>query len=206
VSGFSRTVILYTALSLVAGIFIIGRAHDQYYALLLPLLAVLGGSLTAERLDRWLPRRPLVAAAMPILLAAWCLGISARRFAPIDPQIDDIGFVTQQTRPSDSYVGGSPGAALFRPNGWYYFFLTGPFASDGDYAELLRSLESGRLRPQVMVRDRYLREHAPPRLLAYIDARYRHARGDLYLRQSEYGSASLNTSEASERLDRPFTR
>jgi len=206
VSGFSRTVILYTALSLVAGIFIIGRAHDQYYALLLPLLAVLGGLLAADWIEPTRPRRPLIAAAVSIALAAWCTAISARRFAPIDPQIDEIAFVTQQTQPSDSYVGGSPGAALFRPHGWYFCFLTGPFASDGDYTTLLHSLESGRVRPRLVVRDRYLAQRAPAALLAYIDAHYQHARGDLYLRQSEYGSASLNTSEASDRLDRPFTR
>ena len=206
VSGFSRTVILYTALSLVAGIFVIGRAHDQYYSLLLPLLAVLGGSLAAHWIEPTRPRRPLIAAAMSIALAAWCTAVSARRFAPIDPQIDEIAFVTQQTQPSDSYVGGSPGAALFRPHGWYFCFLTGPFATDGDYTTLLHSLESGRVRPRLVVRDRYLAQRAPAALLAYIDAHYQHARGDLYLRQSEYGSASLNTSEASDRLDRPFTR
>ena len=197
--------VVLAALSLIAGIFIIARAYDQYYALLLPLLAVLGGSIAAGWVDGARARRPLVAGAAIAALAVWSLAISARRFASIDPQFDDITFVTARTAPTDAYLGASPGAALFRPHAWYYIFLTGRFASDADYADLLRALEAGRLRPPLVVRDR-LDEHMPLPIVAYIDAHYRHARGDLYLRQSEYGSASLNTSEASERFDRPFTR
>ncbi|HMF98080.1 MAG TPA: glycosyltransferase family 39 protein [Vicinamibacterales bacterium] len=205
VSGFSRTVITLTALSLIAGIFIIGKAYDQYYALLLPLLAALGGAFAASALDAVHARISGTAAAI-VTLAVFSLVISARRFTPIDPQLDEIAFITTQTKPSDSYVGGSPGAALFRPHGWYYFFLTGPFASATDYTDLLTALETDRIRPRLLVRDRYLDQRAPAMILEYFAAHYRHVRGDLYLRQSEYGSASLNTSEASDRFDRPFTR
>jgi hypothetical protein len=198
-------VILFTALSLIAGIFIIGKAYDQYYALLLPLLAVLGGAFAASWLGGVRPRRRLAAAPM-IALAALSLAISARAFRPIDPQIDEIAFVIDRTQPSDRYVGGSPGAALFRPHQWFYFFLTGDFATAAEYTELLAALEAGRARPRLVVRDRYFEQRAPPPLLSYIDAHYERARGTLYLRQSEYGSSSLNTSEASDRLDRPFTR
>jgi hypothetical protein len=206
VSGFSRTVILCAAISLIAGIFIIARAYDQYYALLLPLLAVLGGDAAADRVERAQRHASLVCGGAMLALAALSLAMSVRAFKPIDPQIDEIAFVAAQTRPADTYVGGTPGAALFRPNGWFYFFLTGAFATARDYTDLLSDLETGRLRPRVVVRDRYLEQRAPAPLLAYIAAHYRHARGELYLRQSEYGSSSLNTSEASERLDRPFTR
>jgi hypothetical protein len=195
-----------TALSLIAGILIIGKAYDQYYALLLPLLAALGGSLAAAWLEGLRARGSLIAAATMVALASLALAISVRTFKPIDPQLDEIAFITSRTKPADSYVGGSPGAALFRPHGWYFFFLTGPFASDRDYADLLAALEAGRVRPRLVVRDRYLDQRAPAPLLAYIAAHYRRAHGDVYLRQSEYGSASLNTSEASDKFDRPFTR
>jgi Dolichyl-phosphate-mannose-protein mannosyltransferase len=201
------SVITFTALSLVAGIFIIGRAYDQYYALLLPLFAALGGALAADLLDRFERRRAVaVASGVMLALALFSLVISARAFTPIDPQLDDIAFVTSRTTPSDTYVGGTPGPALFRPSGWFYFFMTGAFATAGDYAELLSALEAGRLRPTLMIRDRSLEEHAPAALLAFIAAHYRQVRRGLYLRQSEYGSSTLNTSEASERLDRPLTR
>jgi hypothetical protein len=205
VSGFSRTVVVFTALSLIAGIFIIGKAYDQYYALLLPLLAVAGGALASDLCDA-AGRRPLIAPALMIGCAALSLAISARAFRPIRPQLEEIAFVSEHTGPADAYVGGSPGAALFRPHGWFYFFLTGDFAAAAEYDDLLRALRSGGVRPRLIVRDRYLEQRAPPPLLAYVDAHYRRARGDLYLRQSEYGSASLNTSDASERFDRPLTR
>ena len=200
-----RTVIPFTALSLVAGIFVIGKAYDQYYVLLLPLLAVLAGALAAD-LHRAANVRAAVPVALTVGLAALSLAISARAFTSIAPQLDDIAFVTTQTMPADAYVGGSPGAALFRPHAWFYFFLTGDFAAAADYADLLRRLDSGALRPALIVRDRYLERHAPPPLVAYIDAHYRRARGTLYLRQSEYGSAALKTSDASDKFDRPLTR
>jgi 4-amino-4-deoxy-L-arabinose transferase-like glycosyltransferase len=205
VSGFSRTVVVFTALSLIAGIFIIGKAHDQYYALLLPLLAIAGGAVAADRCLR-APRRGFIAPALMIGCAALSLAISARAFTPIGPQLADLAFVIEHTTPTDAYLGGSPGPALFRPHGWFYFFLTGDFATAAEYTDLLRSLRSGDLRPRLIVRDRYLAQHAPPALLAYIDAHFDRARGDLYMRQSEYGSTSLNSSEASDRFDRPLTR
>src|SRR5262249_37815819 len=139
-------------------------------------------------------------------VAAWALAISARAYKPIDGQLADLAFVTAHTKPSETYLGGSPGAALFRPHAWFYFFLTGPFAAPADYASLDAALASGRLQPRVVVLDRYLEQRAPPQLLAFIAAHYARARGDLYLRQSEYGSVSLNSSEASERFERPLTR
>jgi hypothetical protein len=207
VSGFSRTVIQFTALSLIAGIFVIGRTYDQYYALLLPLLAVLGGSLAASLLDRVdASRWPALTGAVIIALAAFSLAISARGFSPIAPQLADITFVTTRTNPADSYVGGSPGAALFRPHAWFYFFLTGEFASADEYAALVAALDARRVRPRIVIRDRYFDARASPALRAFIDGHYRVAQGEIYLRQSEYGSASLNTSDASERFDRPLTR
>jgi len=205
VSGFSRTVVLFTALSLIAGIFIIGKAYDQYYALLLPLLAITGGALAADLFLR-ATYRAWIPPALMIGCAVLSLAISARAFTPIGPQLADIAFVTEHTLPADAYVGGSPGPALFRPHGWFYFFLTGDFATAAEYTDLLRSLRSGDVRPRLIVRDRYLEQHAPPALLSYIDAHFHRARGDLYVRQSEYGSVSLNSSEASERFDRPLTR
>ena len=205
VSGFRRTVVVSTALSLIAGLFIIGKAYDQYYALLLPLLAVAGGALSADLCDT-ASRRALIAPALMIVCAALSLAISARAFRPIGPQLEDLAFVTAHTAPADAYVGGSPGAALFRPHGWFYFFLTGDFATGAEWDHLLRALRSGEVRPRVFVSDRYFAQRAPPALLAYMDEHYRRVRGDLYLRQSEYGSVWLNTSDASERFDRPLTR
>ena len=199
--------IVYTALSLVAGIFVIGRAYDQYYALLLPLLAVLGGAL-AGSLEAELSHRRVRAAAAALLFAAAELSFSnyVRNFKPIAPQIDAMSWVMQHTAPRDEYLGGSPDAALFRPHAWFYFFLTGAFAADADYRALQSALESGAMRPRLVVMDTYFQQRAPAPLLAYVGAQFRRAHGDLYLRQSEYGRSALKASDASERFDRPLTR
>ena len=197
----------YTTLSLLAGVFVIGRAYDQYYALLLPLLAVLGGALVGG-LEAELAQRHLRAFAAALIIAAAELSAYnySRTFRPIGPQIDAMSWVMQHTAPRDAYLGGSPDAALFRPHAWFYFFLTGAFAADSDYRALESALESGAMRPQLVVMDRYFRQRAPAELLAYVNAHFRRANGELYLRQSENGRSTLNTSDASERFDRPFTR
>ena len=198
---------VYPALSLIAGIFVIGRAYDQYYALLLPLLAVLGGVLASDLAARLTPRRARAATAV-VILAAGSLSVvtSARSFEPIAPQIEAMSWVMQHTAPRDAYLGGSPGAALFRPHAWFYFFLTGAFAADADYRALESALESGAVQPRLVVMDTYFQRRAPASLLAYVTAQFRRAHGDLYLRQSEYGRSTLNASDASDRFDRPLTR
>jgi len=199
--------IVYTALSLAAGVFVIGRAYDQYFALLLPLLAVLGGALVGG-LEAELSNRRVRAAAAALVVAAAELSVynDARSFRPIAPQIEAMTWVMEHTSPRDAYLGGSPDAALFRPHAWFYFFLTGAFAADSDYRALESALESGAMRPRLVVMDTYFLQRAPAPLVAYVTARFRRAHGQLYLRQSEYGRSTLNTSDASERFERPFTR
>ena len=199
--------IVYTALSLAAGVFVIGRAYDQYFALLLPLLAVLGGAL-AGSIEAELSHRRVrgAAAAVVVLAAELSIYNYARAFKPIEPQIEAMTWVMQHTSPRDAYLGGSPDAALFRPHAWFYFFLTGAFAADSDFRALESALESGSMHPRLVVMDTYFLQRAPAPLVAYVAARFRRAHGDLYLRQSEYGRPTLNTSEASDRFERPLTR
>lgn len=198
-----RVAVPATAASLAAGIFVVGRAHDQYYALLLPLLAVLGAGVAVEwwsapAADRRATdgRAPIVGAAMAGVVAI-CVFNLARTYRSNAEQLAAIRWVTTNTEATDSYIGGSPGAAVFRPHAWFYFFLTGPFASDRDYAALLADLEADRVRPRIAIDDAYL-ARAPEPLLAYVRSHYR--------RQNEYGSEGLKIRDASDRLDRPFTR
>jgi uncharacterized membrane protein len=200
--------IIASAVSLVAGIFIIGKSYDQYYALLLPLVAVLAAAVAQDALPRTRATRSnaIVIVAM-IALAAWSIGRLLHWFRPNDSQLTEIAWVTSHTDPSDTYLGGTSGPATFRPHAWYYFFLTGAFATDREFAALLASLESGAIRPRLVIVDERFSEVAPAGLLAYVREHYRHVRGDLYQRrQNEYGSEGLNTSEASDRFDRPLIK
>jgi len=188
-----RVVVVATAASLTAGIFAIGKAYDQYYVLLLPLLAVLGAAFVRDAAAISPPRTAIVMT----LVAALSLAVSIRAYRSDAIQLAAIAWVTEHTRPSDTYLGGSPGPALFRRQAWFYGFLTGPFASAEDYATLLDGLHAGRVRPAIVIDDAYL-ARAPAPLLEYLRSRYR--------RQSEYGSLGLKISDASDKFERPLIR
>jgi 4-amino-4-deoxy-L-arabinose transferase-like glycosyltransferase len=188
-----RPVVVGIAASLAVGIFLIGKAYDQYYALLLPLLTVLGAAWVRDTFALTSAR----AAAAMILVTLLALTMSIRTFRSSALQFGAIAWVTEHTDPSDTYLGGSPGPALFRPHAWFYGFLTGPFAADRDYASLVDALESGRNRPALVIDDAYF-ERAPSPLLAYVRAHYR--------QQKEYGSLGLKIREASDRFDRPLIK
>ncbi len=183
-----------TAAALAVGIFAIGKAYDQYYAMLLPLLAVLGAAFAQSK--GFLERRAPTAVAI-VAVVALCAANLHRTYRSNATQVAALRWVTTHTAPTDSYLGGSPGAALFRPHAWFYFFLTGPFATDADYATLAAALESGRVSPRIVIDDRYL-ALAPPSVTAFVERHYR--------RQKEYGSEGLKIREASDRFDRPLIK
>jgi dolichyl-phosphate-mannose-protein mannosyltransferase len=226
------------AASLLAGAFVIGKPYDQYFALMLPLLAVAGAHWMRDALrtrPRWsaasaarafvwtaaiagsaafvliirplgtLPnavmaacfsaaallaaaafegweRRPVGSAAAGLLaMVALLTGNLIREFDGNAQQKADLQWVTTHTRPSDTVLSGYQSVAAFRPHAWFYFFLTGPFPTSEDYAALLASLQSGRIRPRLIVFNATLTT-APRPVLDYIHAHYRRVRGDLWER------------------------
>lgn len=229
-----RVAITATAVSLLAGAFVIGKAYDQYFALLLPVLAVaaagwmvdalrvpstwragtrapawiaaLAGAaacfivirplttasnltmaacfsasalLAASAFHLWGSPRPTAAAMMGLgALAALLAGNVVREFDGNERQIADLRWVIAATQPSDTALNGYPSVTVFRPHAWFYFFLTGPFPSEEDYARLLASLRAGRIRPRLVVLSGTLTQ-APRPVLDYIHAHYRPARGDI---------------------------
>lgn len=237
----SRLVLLGTAASLWAGVFVLGRVYDQYLVTYFPHLAVFAASWTPDLVSRIGPRlcgrawvRPalvlvplaslaalvvgvddpfsvagatmiitftLAAALAAAVVAAWqqarpvtaaCAalvalvalqaGNLARTFRPIAPQLADLAYVTTHTRPTDTLLGASSGPGVFRPHAWYYFFLGGPFATDREFAELVEGLESGRIRPQIVIFGQDERERLPARVWTYVRLHYRNVGGDLYER------------------------
>jgi hypothetical protein len=232
VVGFSIGI---SAVSLLAGAFVLGKPYDQYYALMLPVLAVAAGGWAVNGLrrpPRWRTRpptgtlvwigaaggtaafllaiRPLatpVNAAMAaafsaaVLLAALAFHLCGRRpaasavcgllglcsllagnlvreFDDNRSQIDDMRWVMAQTRPTDTVLSGYQSVSAFRPRAWYFFFLTGPFATAEDYAALFEGLRTGRIRPRLIVFGGTLTQ-APQPVLDYIHEHYRRARGDI---------------------------
>ena len=154
-----------SAAALLFGIFVIGRANDEYYVFVLPLLAV-SGAAVARRL------RPTALAAGVAALAVVAVANDARRFHPIEPQIADIRWVIGHTDARDGYVGATPGAALFRPSSWFYFFFSGPFATEPEYAAFLVELRARTLQPRLAIMAAEW-TRAPAALGDYVRAHYR---------------------------------
>jgi hypothetical protein len=173
---------LLTALaSLAVGVAVIGRVYDQYYLLMLPLLAIFGGAIIARWSSRAVARsRWVPAASMTVSLLLLAIVVPAR-FESNDQQLADIGLAMQQVPPGETIFSGIPGAGTFRPHAWYYFFLVGPFASAHDYEILRSAIDTGRIRPRLVIFDAAVRA-MPAGVLDALRARYRRLRGDFYLR------------------------
>lgn len=149
-----RSVIaLLPAASLAALVFF---THERGTTQGLLMIAGFGAAalLAAWALRIWPRGRPVAAVAVALSgLFAFSLGNLARSFESSERQLAALVWVTQHTSPADTALGECPGPAVFRKHAWFYFFLTGPFASERDYAELLDGLESRRIRPQIVMVD-----------------------------------------------------
>jgi uncharacterized metal-binding protein len=180
VSG-PRAALLISLASLAAGIVVIGRVYDQYYLLLLPLLAVLGASLLVDAATPLSSIRTRVAVLFSIALLLF-IAVSAMSYRSNATQIDDMRLVMARTAVNDRVLSGVPGPGTFRPHAWYYFFLSGPFASDREYAALAESMVAGRVDPRIVILDARVRSMMPPTVLDYVRQHYRALRGDIYER------------------------
>ncbi|MBI3492233.1 MAG: hypothetical protein HY047_10700 [Acidobacteria bacterium] len=142
----------------------------------------LASGLAAAALDAWRRARGSSAASLALLaLVAMHYGNLARVHKPIGAQLDELAYVTEHTRPTDAVLSVTSGPGVFRPHAWYYFFLSGPFVTDRDFAELTRAIESGRIRPRIVVLSMYERK-LPPAIWSYVRQHYRPVREDLYER------------------------
>ena len=172
--------LMLTTASLAVGLVVIGKSWDHYYAYLLPLLAVFAASEALELIARF--RQPLTAAVGALaIVVTLSIARSVGTYESNDAQAADIEYVMQHTTTSDPVLSGTVGAGVFRPHAWYYFFLVGPFATDQDYASLVADLESGAVRPRVVILDEWFLRRAPAVLVAYILSHYEPVRGDIYV-------------------------
>ncbi len=179
VSGARRAVLVGLA-SLGAGIVIMARVYDQYYLMMLPLLAVLGADAIVNLAGGRISFHKLVAAvggaAIVFLIGAASIGYQSN-----DAQIDQMRLVMERTHVDDTVLSGVPGAGTFRPHAWYYFFLSSPFARDRDFAALGEALETRRVNPRIVIFD--ARVSAMPTMVReYLRAHYRPVRGTIYER------------------------
>lgn len=179
---FGDVLLLCTLGGLIAGILVIPVAYKQYYLIPLAISCVFaaqGLGVVAERI-----RRPwfLTAVTLPLLiwsvaeLASACVDGDARQTAR-------LRYVFEHTRPTETVLDGWLGCGVFRPHPLYYGFMHGELLamlSESQremYADLL---ESGRIRPSLIVLDQELLALGP-RFVRFVLKNYSSRDGLFYL-------------------------
>ena len=126
---------------LIAGAFAIPVPYLQYFAMLLPLVAVMAAALladvadaagrTASRVVRVRPEvvAPIVTSLALLATVAGPMAAMVRRNQPEHPilakHLAQVRYVLDHTSPEQTVMDGFTGAGMFRPHAWFYFFVHG---------------------------------------------------------------------------------
>lgn len=165
-------------------LWIIPVTDRQFYMIALPLLALLAAYGVLEWLrywPRWL-RPPILLGIVffvvvePLYFTSWKRVHAIRKW---HNPMDGVLWVIDNTEPSASFLDGWTGAGVFRPQAWHYGFVHSeipPMIPAEDREALMRGLESGAIRPQLIADEsRLLDLH--PRLPGWVAANYQQVPG-----------------------------
>jgi hypothetical protein len=145
---------------------------------LFPFLALFGAASLVDLVSRLGLGRRAGAALLAATLAlsavhSWVQLNSIDRFKT-RPQLEDLRWIMDNTRPSDQVLDTWTGAGVFRPHAWFFFCLQedvrrmlGPEPPQ----QLLRDLESGLVHPSVIVSDDALAVLSPE-LAHFVTSHY----------------------------------
>lgn len=165
-------------------LWIIPVTDRQFYMIALPLLALLAAYGVLEWLrywPRWL-RPPILLGIVffvvvePLYFTSWKRVHAIRKW---HNPMDGVLWVIDNTEPSTSFLDGWTGAGVFRPQAWYYGFVHSEIPSmipAEDREALMRGLESGAIRPQLIADESRLLE-LHPRLPGWVSANYQQVPG-----------------------------
>lgn len=169
---------LLESLSLVAGLFVIPVPYPQYFFLFLPLAAIYAAAALTEICERLFEEPTAKQAAAAALLLSVALPVLRALPSAVDEkngtQLELIRYVQEHTKPTDTVMDGWTGLGVFRPHAFFYSFLHGEvraMLTDDDRRRLLSGLESGSIRPELVVLDRDLRAVSPP-VTAFFESHY----------------------------------
>jgi hypothetical protein len=162
-----RTVLVATAASLFLGLGVMGRAYEQYFVMFFPHLAVFGGAFVERYANNVNRARVALAALTALVFLNFFTGFHSNA-----RQLADLTYVTERTRPTDVTFAASAGPGVFRPHAWYYFFHSGPFATDREAADIASAIVGGRVRPRIVLLED-LEMPIPPAVWKYVTANYR---------------------------------
>lgn len=186
------------ALGLIVGAFVIPTPQPQYFAMLLPLVAILaaaaivGGSEAAARLRRS-PVAGTIAAVLGLAAAAARpLAILTREMRPARAKVEDqlgrLRFVLATTSPADTVMDGFTGAGVFRPHAYYYFFLHEEIRAllgAPEIARLRGELRDGEIAPALVLYDDDLRA-LPAEITSFIEENYAPTQDPVVWRRKDF--------------------
>jgi hypothetical protein len=144
---------------------------SQYYLPLVPWLALFQARVLSTRAG------PILVGA----LAVYSLVVLRATFAPAAPQLADLEFVMAHTNADDAVLDGFTGYGVFRPNAWFLSFVNEATTYPQLAPDLATGLETGRVRPRMILFDRHLAA-LPARVTTYIEDHYRPIRGVIWER------------------------
>jgi hypothetical protein len=170
---------------LVAGIFVVPAAYEQYYLPLLTIACLFAARGLSVLLDasRHGTRVWLVAGATVPLLILPVVDLARAAGRRNDVQLARLQFVYTHTGPSDPVLDGWLGTAVFRPHPLPYFFMhreLQAMLTESEKNAYLGALESRRVRPALITVDDELRALGP-RFLAFVRRDYVSNDGLFYL-------------------------
>ncbi len=158
---------------------IIPVTDRQFYMIMLPPLALLAAYVLLDSLRYWHRYlRPLIWIGILVLAVAapietsWNRIVSWRNW---QNPLEDALWVIDNTEPEATFLDGWTGAGVFRPQAWYYGFVhreIPPMISAAEREALMRDLESGAVRPELIAFDSNLLG-LHPRLPDWVAEHYR---------------------------------
>jgi hypothetical protein len=179
--GYCDVALFATFAGSMAGLLVVPVAYRQYYLMPLPIACV----FAARGLCFFVDRGRLLIGATAVLLI-WPAVDLARSFTQrADLQMARLQYVFAHTTPTDTVLDGWLGTAVFRPHPLYYAFMHGEvraMLSESEKDAYVEALESGRVRPALIVLDEELIAMGP-RFVRFVRSNYVSDGALFYLRR-----------------------
>jgi hypothetical protein len=158
-----QCIICATLTGLLAGLWAIPVAREQYFLMLIPLLALVGARYLLH-LSEEIPsgvRQIVLSVALVALAVLPALDLKAEFKRTNREQLRQLRFVMEHSTPSETVMDGWRGLGVFRPHAFYYYFLHPEIRAmlpAKDLDAFLSDLEAGRNKPKIIVLDDNLRQ------------------------------------------------
>jgi 4-amino-4-deoxy-L-arabinose transferase-like glycosyltransferase len=168
--------LIFMLIGLLAGLWIIPIARQQYFLMFVPLVALFASRCVLNFTCN------LPTKLQPVILYGSIFGFLLLPISEFraslkvrnQKQLAALKFVMENSSKSDLVMDGWRGMGVFRPHAFYYYFLHPEIRAmlpKDDLNEFLDGLEAGRIRPKLIVIDSNIQQLSP-RFVRYVDDHY----------------------------------